>query len=304
MAVAIEANSIGSIARMARKPDREEKVETADGLALHVERFEPKAPARAAVVMVHGFSAHCGAFRHVAAALADAGYAVTAFDCRGHGLSQGRHGYVRRFTDYDDDLHRILAHARAGAPGLPLAVLAHSHGVTITLDYLFRGLGTVDALVAAAPYLQLKLKVPLYKRIVSPVLGAIWPTLTMWNEIAPETVSRSHEVCAEITTDPLVHHVATPRWFNEVRATQARLRESASKLEVPTFMPVAGADRLVDPEASVAFARAAGPIVELKVYDQLFHEMYLEPEREVVIGDIVRWLDSRFGGKAARDPYT
>src|SRR5262249_47380540 len=159
-------------------------VETADGLALHVERFEPAGAARAAVVMVHGFSAHCGGFRHVAGTLADAGDAVTAFDCRGHGRSQGRHGYVRRFTGYDDDLHRVLAYARAAAPGRPMAIVSHSHGVTITLDYLFRGIGTVDALVAAAPYLELKMKVPFYKRIMSPVLGAVWPTLTMYNEIA------------------------------------------------------------------------------------------------------------------------
>jgi alpha-beta hydrolase superfamily lysophospholipase len=289
---------------MARNPDREEQVRTADGLALHVERFDPPGPPSAAVVLVHGFSAHCGAFRHVAAALADAGHAVTTFDCRGHGRSEGRHGYVRRFTDYGDDLHRVLAHARSGAPGRPAAVVAHSHGATITLDYLFRGVGTLDALVVAAPYLDLKLKVPLYKRMVSPLLGAVWPTLTMWNEIEPETVSRSPEVCAEIRTDPLVHHVATPRWFNEVRATQARLRESASNLKVPTFMAVAGDDRLVDAAASVAFAQAAGPIVELKVYDQLFHEIFLEPERDLVIGDVVRWLGGRFGGKGARDPYT
>jgi alpha-beta hydrolase superfamily lysophospholipase len=287
-----------------RKPDHEEKVETADGLALHVERFQPARPARAAVVMIHGFSAHCGAYRHVAGALADAGHAVTTFDCRGHGRSQGRAGYVRRFTDYDDDLHRVLAHARAASPGRPLAVVAHSHGATVTLDYLFRGVGTIDALVAVAPYLELKMPVPLYKRLISPVMGAIWPTLTMWNEIEPETTCRSPEVCAEMVTDPLVHHVATPRWFNEVRATQARLRQSASKLQVPTFMSVAGADRLVDPEVAVAFAKDAGAVVELKVYDQLFHEMYLEPERDVVIGDIVRWLDGRFGGTAARDPYT
>jgi alpha-beta hydrolase superfamily lysophospholipase len=293
---------------MARKPDRTpdylETVQTADGLALHVERFTPPGPPLAAVVMIHGFSAHCGAYRHVAAALADAGHAVTAFDCRGHGRSQGRPGFVRRFSDYGDDLHRVLAHARATAPGRPAAVVAHSHGATVTLDYLFRGVGTLDALVAAAPYLELKLKVPFYKRVMSPILGTIWPTLTMWNEIKPETTSRSPEVCAEMLTDPLVHHVASPRWFNEVRATQARLRESASKLQVPTFMPVAGADRLVDPQASVAFAHAAGPIVELKVYDQLFHEVYLEPEKDVVIGDIVRWLDGRFGGRSSRDPYT
>jgi alpha-beta hydrolase superfamily lysophospholipase len=115
-----------------------------------------------------------------------------------------------------------------------------------------------------------------------------------------------------MVTDPLVHHVATPRWFNEVRATQARLRASAAKLQVPTFMPVAGSDRLVDHEAAVAFARDAGPIVELKVYADLFHELYLEPERDLVIADILAFLDRtldrtlerRFGGTAARDPYT
>src|ERR1700759_1890669 len=105
-------------------------------------------------------------------------------------------------------------------------------------------------------------------------------------------------------TDPLVHHVATARWFTEVRATQVRLRASAAQLKVPTFRPVAGADRLVDAPTSVAFARAAGPIVELKVYDELAHELYLEPERDAVIADLVGWLRGRFGGAPPHDPYT
>jgi alpha-beta hydrolase superfamily lysophospholipase len=299
---------------MGRKPDEanriaasrilESTIETFDGLKLHVESMAAAGPPRAAVVMVHGFSAHCGAYRHVAAALADAGFAVTAFDCRGHGRSEGRPGFVRRFPDYGDDLGRLLDHARRATPGRPVAVVAHSHGATISLDYLFRGVGTFDALVAAAPYLELKMKVPLYKSVISPIVGAIWPTLTMGNEIEPELTSRDPAVCAEMVTDPLVHHVATPRWFNEVRATQARLRASAALLKVPTFMPVAGADRLVDAPTSVAFARAAGPIVDLKVYDALAHELYLEPERDVVIADLVGWLRDRFGGTTARDPYT
>jgi alpha-beta hydrolase superfamily lysophospholipase len=289
---------------MGPPPDVEEVITAKDGLKLHVERFVARGAPRAAVVMVHGFSAHCGAFRHVAGALATGGFAVTAFDCRGHGRSEGRHGYVRRFTDYDDDLGLMLERARTASPGLPLAVVAHSHGVTITLDYLFRGAGTFEALVAAAPYLELKMPVPFYKRVMSPVIGAIWPTFSMSNQIEPQIVARSPEVWEEMRKDEQVRHVATPRWFNEVRATQARLRASASLLKVPTFMPVAGADRLVDPAAAVAFARAAGPIVELRMYDQLFHEMYFEPERESVIADVVRWLQGRFGGTAALDPYT
>jgi alpha-beta hydrolase superfamily lysophospholipase len=285
-------------------PDIEEVVTTQDGLRLHVERFLPHGKARAAVVMIHGFSAHCGAFRHVARALAAGGFAVTAFDCRGHGCSEGRHGYVRRFRDYDDDLGLIIEHTRRANPALPVAVVAHSQGVTVTLDYLFRGGAPFDALVAAAPYLALKMPVALWKRVLARVMGVLWPTLAMSNQIEPELVTRSPEVCEEIRTDPLVRHVATPRWFNEVRATQARLRATASLLKVPTFMPVAGGDRLVDPQAAIEFARTAGPIVEVRVYDGLFHEIYFEPERERVIADVVAWLQGRFGGKAARDPYT
>jgi alpha-beta hydrolase superfamily lysophospholipase len=289
---------------MGPAPDVEEVITAKDGLRLHVERFAAMGAPRAAVVMVHGFSAYCGAFRHVASALAAGGFSVTAFDCRGHGRSEGRHGYVRRFTDYDDDLGLVLERARSLSPGLPLAVVAHSHGVTVTLDYLFRGAGTIDALVAAAPFLDLKMPVPLYKRLMSPILGAVWPTLAMSNQIEPNIVARSPEVWEEMRNDPQVRHVATPRWFNEVRATQARLRASAGLLKVPTFMPVAGADRLVDPAAAVAFAQAAGPIVELRMYDQLFHEIYFEPERDTVIAEIVGWLQGRFGGAAARDSYT
>jgi alpha-beta hydrolase superfamily lysophospholipase len=285
---------------LARPPDAEETLTTFDGLKLHVESFDATAPARAAVVMVHGFSAHCGLFRHVPAALARAGFAVTAFDCRGHGRSEGRHGYVRRFSDYADDLGRIIARARGRSPGLPLAVAAHSHGVAVTLDYLFRGLGTFDALVAAAPYLALKMKVPLYKRMISPVMGLLWPTLTMSNEIALDVTCSNPEACAAMAADPLIRHVATPRWFNEVRATQARLRASATLLKVPTFMAVAGDDRLVDSAAAIAFANAAGPTVDLKVYDKLFHELYLEVDRDVVIADVVRWLSRRFATGCSR----
>src|SRR5438876_3034368 len=127
---------------MTPSPDVEESITTHDGLRLHVERFNPTGPARGVVVMIHGFSAHCGAFRHVSGALAAAGFAVTAFDCRGHGRSEGRHGYVRRFSDYADDLRRVVDHARTGGPaGAPLVIVAHSHGVAVTFDYLMRGVG-------------------------------------------------------------------------------------------------------------------------------------------------------------------
>jgi alpha-beta hydrolase superfamily lysophospholipase len=235
---------------------------------------------------------HCGSYRHVGRALAAAGFATTAFDCQGHGRSAGRRGYVRRFADFRDDLALVMERARAELPGRPVAIVAHSHGATVALDMLLARRGTADALVVAAPYLGLKMPVPAYKRALSPLLGALWPTLAMGNELRSQDVTRSPDVWAERDTDPLVHHVATPRWFNEVRAAQARILQSAAELKTPTLMLLASDDRIVANDAALAFAQAAGPAVELKQYQGLFHELFLEPERDMVIADLVRWLGS------------
>jgi lysophospholipase len=149
--------------------------------------------------------------------------------------------------------------------------------------------GLVRTLAFAAPFFDLRLKVPAVKRAFAKPLGRLWPTLAMGNGIKGNEISRTPDVQAGFYTDPLIHHVATPRWFNEVRATQAWARAAARELKTPTLILMAGDDRLVSNEATLAFAQAAGPIVEVKRYDKLFHEMFLEPERDQVIDDLLRW---------------
>lgn len=282
----------------AATPIRETTLTTLDGLSLHVEQWRPPAGVReiGSAVMIHGFSAHSGNYRHVAQALAVAGIATWLYDSRGHGRSQGRRGFVRRFSDYSDDLGQVLAAAQAqAAAGRPIALIGHSQGGTVALDYLTSGRQPVNALVLATPWLALKMKVPAVKLVLSRLMGGIWPTLTMGNELRPEEVSRNPEVIAGWKDDTLIHHVATPRWFNEVRATQARIIASPGKLRIPTLLLAAGDDRLVSTEAALSFARAVGPTVEVRTYPGLYHEIFLEPERDVVVKDIANWLRQRFG---------
>ncbi|HXI56524.1 MAG TPA: alpha/beta hydrolase, partial [Polyangia bacterium] len=67
------------------------------------------------------------------------------------------------------------------------------------------------------------------------------------------------------------------------------------KLQVPTLMLVAGDDRLVSSDTSLAFAAAVGPAVEVRQYPGLYHEMFLEPERAGLIADIVHWITQHLG---------
>jgi alpha-beta hydrolase superfamily lysophospholipase len=64
----------------------------------------------------------------------------------------------------------------------------------------------------------------------------------------------------------------------------------AGQLAVPTLLLVAGRDRIVSTEAALAFAQAAGSAVEVRRYQDLYHEIFLEPERERVLSDVANWL--------------
>jgi lysophospholipase len=273
------------------EPTHEESL-SAGGVALHVEHFCPASPARLVLVTVHGFGAHCGIYRHVATALLARGIAVTQFDCRGHGRSQGRRGHVDRFDDYHDDLSLVVRRARERTPGVPWALMGHSLGGAIVLDHVLRQQSQpqADRLVAVAPWLELKMKVSMPKRAAADFFSRLKPTLTTGNGIKAEDVSRSPEVVANFFRDPLVHHVATAGWFASVLRTQAALRTMAGQLAVPTLLLVAGRDRIVSTEAALAFAQAAGSAVEVRRYQDLYHEIFLEPEREQVLSDVANWL--------------
>jgi lysophospholipase len=272
-------------------PDVETSLHRA-GCEIHVEHYRTHGEARLSLVMVHGYSAHCGLYRHVGHAFASAGIAVTQFDCRGHGRSGGLRGHIVDFDDYVEDLAVVIDWARQQDAGKPWALLGHSLGGAISLAFVLDRTRTEmpSRLVLAAPWLKLRMKVPVPKRMAANVAARVLPTFTMPNGLSAENVSRNPLVWAGFDKDPLVHHVATAGWFMATLRAQARIRLQANELAVPTLVLIAGSDRIVANEATLSFAREAGPIVELRHYPELFHEMFLEPDAETVLADIAAWL--------------
>lgn len=280
-------------------PDLENTLQR-EGLDFHLEHYRPAGQARLAVVVMHGFSAHCGLYRHVGRALAAQGTAVTQFDGRGHGRSGGRRGHVQDFGDYLDDLGMVIAWARAQDPGVPWALVGHSLGAAIVTAYTLdekRG-EKPSRLVLAAPYFKLKMKVAAPKRMAANVLAKVAPTLSMPNGLAGKDVSRHPAAVTGFDADPLIFHVASAGWFMATLRAQAHLRTHAQELAVPTLMLLAGDDRIVANEANLAFARGAGDQVTVKTYDGLFHELFLEPEADTVLADMASWLGAPLPGPA------
>src|SRR5689334_13142830 len=70
--------------------------------------FVPEEP-KTLVVITFGYFENMKRYREVIERWNARGVAVATYDLRGHGLSEGRRGFISRFSDYIDDLQALLA---------------------------------------------------------------------------------------------------------------------------------------------------------------------------------------------------
>src|SRR5689334_7865099 len=71
--------------------------------------FLPEADPKMQVVVTFGYFENMKRYREVVERWNARGVAVTVYDLRGHGLSEGRRGFIARFSEYVDDLQALLA---------------------------------------------------------------------------------------------------------------------------------------------------------------------------------------------------
>jgi alpha-beta hydrolase superfamily lysophospholipase len=121
---------------------------TADGLELAVQRRLTDDPPRAAIVVVHGFSASaaCPNVEGVAAALHADGYDVITYDARGHGESPGES------TLGDHEQHDVAAAVElARRRTADVVLVGASMGAIATLRYAVTDPGLAGVVSVSCP---------------------------------------------------------------------------------------------------------------------------------------------------------
>ncbi|MFO0748358.1 MAG: alpha/beta hydrolase [Myxococcota bacterium] len=258
-------------------------------------RFNPVASAKGLVVIAHGVAEHMDRYEHVAQALHDAGYAVMRVDHRGHGASGGPRVFVKRFGEYVADLETVIALAKGKAPGgVKTFLLGHSMGGLIAVHHLLAHPGVVHGAILSAPALEFSIKVPAWKDALGKGMSAIWPGLAIPTGVDPAVVSRDPAVVKAYANDPRVTKKATARWYTEMLSAQSEAMARALEVKTPFLVLIGGQDKLASASAIERwFPQTGASDKTLLPYPALYHEVMNEPEKDVVLGDIRRWLDAR-----------
>jgi len=248
------------------------------------------------IVLVHGYGEHLGRYAHVVAALTRAGYAVVGIDNRGHGESGGRRADVVALDDFVDDLHALVLHDEAAAPGRPRVMLAHSLGGLIATRYALRHQDHLAGLVLSGAALRFGASTSALLLRLAPLVARLAPTLPVVASGGSGILSRDPEVERLFGADPLTYKgKMRARMGMQMRlgATDAVAR--LAELHLPLLVMHGAEDQLTEPAGSILVdERAASADKTLTLWPGLRHEIFNEPERDEVIAHVVAWLRSRF----------
>jgi len=250
------------------------------------------------VVIVHGLAEHSARFEAPAQSFARAGFAAYAPDQRGHGKSPGRRVHVASYEEFRTDVRAVLALARGEHPRLPLFLLGHSQGGLVAATLALREPEGLAGLILSSPFFGIAERSrpsPLLA-LTARVLATLWPRALFPNGVDPALLSRDAAVGIAYAADPLVSRAVSAGWYHAAQQALADAHAQAPRLQVPALVLYAGADALVDPEATARWvARAPQDRLEVVRYDGLYHEILNAPEKQQVQRRIEEWIVARCG---------
>ena len=129
---------------------------------------------------------------------------------------------------------------------------------------------------------------------VAKLLGRIAPGLPV-EDLPTDAVSRDPEVVAAYNSDPMVHHGKLPAGIARALISLSQtMPQRASALTAPLLVVHGEQDKLIPVAGSRRLVECVGSDdVHLKVYPELYHEVFNEPERDVVLDDVSSWIEVR-----------
>lgn len=276
-----------------------EEFQASDGYRWRYRRYHAAETPRAAVVFIHGIQSHGGWYEHSCTRLSQAGFAVSFLDRRGSGLNSEARGDAPSFRRLLDDLAEFLqAQPRTSTRGdkvarLPVFLGAISWGGKLAAALERRHPGLIDGLMLLCPGFFPKVRPSLGQRLKI-VLSRLFRPRKLFpiplND--PELFTATPRWQQFLRDDPLRLHHATARFLIESVRLDGYLRFVPRYVHVPVLLLLAAQDRIINNAKTRTYVeRFAARDKEILEYPGAHHTLEFEPDPEMFITDLIRWLE-------------
>jgi acylglycerol lipase len=276
----------------------EHRVETqiaSDGYAIHVAVWPVLGPLRGRLVMIHGVQSHGGWYHRLGQTLAEAGYETHFPDRRGSGANRAERGHASSAWRLMADIAEWLKTLRDLDPATPLGLAGISWGGKLAVITAAAHPELVDTLALICPGLQPRVGVTFSER-----LRIAWAYLTNRYRTFPiplsdpELFTANPQGQAFIAADRLGLHAGTAGLLAASHFLDIRVRLARRRVRQPILLMLAGQDRIVDNDRTLAAVNALASTDRTVVeYPEGHHTLEFEPDPSRYARDLIDWLDRK-----------
>jgi acylglycerol lipase len=263
-----------------------------DGYPIHLAIWPTVGAPRARVVILHGVQSHGGWYQNLGRTLAEAGYETHFPDRRGSGANRVERGHTPSMRRLLDDVAEYLIRLKEAGPPVPIALAGISWGGKLAVITAGRRPDLVDALALICPGLHPRVGVSRADRWRIALAYFIQPRKTFPIPLSdPALFTESHAGQEFIANDPLGLRAATASLLAASSFIDRVVRRIPNKVHQPSLLMLAGRDRIVDNEKTLAFfEKLASKRRDVINYPEGHHTFEFDADPSQYARDLIAWL--------------
>ena len=256
--------------------------------------WRAKGVQKAVILLVHGLGEHSGRYQAFANYFCLRGVSVVALDHIGHGASPGVRAHIGSFEEYLRPLDELLERITQWYPNVPCFLIGHSMGGLIAARYLLDHQSRFAGAALSAAALQAPEPPSAFAMFLARLISRFLPKMGILQLDATQ-ISRDPAVVHDYLGDPKVHNgKASARLVVELFQSMELVEGDREKIMLPILVMHGSDDAMTSSAGSEVFLEAVSSADKtLKIYKGLYHEIFNEPERLEVLGDLATWLEAR-----------
>ncbi|MCA0986432.1 alpha/beta hydrolase [Guptibacillus algicola] len=256
-------------------------------------RIKQTEGAKAVIVLVHGAGEHHGRYDWLVSKWLGEDFHVVLGDLPGQGESSRRRGHIDSFDQYIETIEKWVKAAHEFH--LPVFLLGHSMGGLAVIRTIMEKDFSLSGVILSSPCVGLVNPPKKSLDLISKMLNPIVPSLRLSSQLEPGLATRNKDFHARDLEDPLIVKKVSVRWYRElVKAMRIANEGARTFTDLPLLVVQAGDDRIVDKKSVRSwFNRIPSTDKSFKEWESFYHEVFNEPEREVVFKSALSFVNLR-----------
>lgn len=270
---------------------------TADGTRLFY-RYWPalNAVSSQAIVLLHRGHEHSGRMQHIVDELGLPGFAMFAWDARGHGLSTAAFADSPTFATLVKDLDVFVRHISTSyeIPVKNIVLIGQSVGAVLAATWVHDYAPQIRCMVLSAPAFKIKLYAPFAYPALR-LLYRLCGNFRINSYVKPRVLTHDPERIASYKADLLITQPISARVLLGLASTSARVVADAQAITVPTQMHISGRDWVVHQKPQTDFFHRLGSAEkEQHIFNDFYHDILGEKDRHVALDKVRAFIAKAF----------